>query len=285
MHAAASMRRRLQQPASQKRAGPARGDAGRNALLAIDDTGGSAYDSGPGNSGIQSGKIAVRRPLKITLWIGSIAAALLAVTAFLLYRGTQHVPEFYEQALTASVPVAQQIQVGDDFERQALELHNQSTKLGRWQAEFTDEQINAWLAAILPRNHPQALPAGIRDPRVKITEQGVQVAWRYRIERFQTVVSISGQVYLTDKPNQVALRLHGVRAGWVPLPLDRLLQRVSDAARQNGVDLLWSQDDGDPVAVYRVPTQLERYPGRNVHLETVELQPGRLRLAGSTERR
>ncbi len=226
----------------------------------------------------------MRRPLKIILWLGSMAAALLALTAFLLYRGTQHVPEFYDQALTFSVPVTRQIQVGDDFERQALDLHNQATKPGLWQAEFSDEQINAWLAAVVPRNHPQALPAEFRDPRAKITEQGVQIAWRYQSGRFQTVLSLSGRVYLTDKPNQVALRLQGVRAGWVPLPLDRLLQRVSAAARQNGVDLLWSQEDGDPVAVFQVPRQLERYPGRDIHLETVELQPGKLRLVGRTER-
>jgi len=227
----------------------------------------------------------VRRPLKIMLWVGLAAAALLAVMALVLYRGTQHVPEFYQQALTSAVPTAPQIQVGDDFERQALNLHNQSTKPGPWQAEFTDEQINAWLAAILPRNHPQALPAETRDPRVKITERGVQVGWRYQTERFQTVVSLSGQIYLTDKPNQVALRLHGVRAGWLPLPLDRVLQGVRDAARQNGVDLLWSQHDGDPVAMFQVPSRLERYPNREIQLETVELEPGKLRLAGRTERR
>ncbi len=112
----------------------------------------------------------------------------------------------------------------------------------------------------------------------------MQVAWRHQTERFQTVLSLSGQVYLTDKPNQVALRLHGVRAGWVPVPLDQLLQRVRDAARQNGVDLVWSQQDGDPVAVFQVPAKLERYPGRDIHLETVELGPGELRLAGRTER-
>lgn len=226
----------------------------------------------------------MRRPLQIILWFALAAAGLLAAAAFVLYRGTQHVPEFYQQAIMPSVPPAQQAQVGDDFERQTLELHNQSTKPGRWQAEFTDEQINAWLATILPRNHPRALPAEIRDPRVKITEQGVQVAWRHQTERFQTVVSLSGRVYLTDKPNQVALRLQGVHAGWIPLPLDQVLRRVREAARQQGVDLLWSQQDGDPVAMCRVPARLERYPDREIRLESVELAPGRVRLAGQTER-
>ena len=226
----------------------------------------------------------VRRPLKIILWVCLAAAGLLATVALVLYRGTQHVPEFYQQALAPSASPAKQTQVGDDFERQALELHNQSTKPGRWQTEFTDEQINAWLAAILPRNHPRALPAEIRDPRVKITEQGVQIAWRWQTERLQTVVSLSGRIYLTDKPNQVALRLQGVHAGWVPLPLNQVLQGVREAARQQGVDLLWSQQDGDPVAMFQVPTRLDRYPDREIRLETVELAPGKLRLAGQTER-
>lgn len=226
----------------------------------------------------------MRRRLKIILGFAIAGAALLAATALVLYRGTQHVPEFYRQALTASGPPEQQAQLGDDFERQALELRNQSIRSGRWQAEFTDEQINAWLATILPRNHPRALPSEIRDPRVKITAQGVQVAWRYQTERFQSVLSLAGQIYLTDKPNQLALRLRGVQAGWLPLPLDQVLQRVSEAARQNGVNVLWSQRDGDPVALFQVPAQLDRYPDREIHLETVELGAGLLRLAGQTER-
>ena len=213
------------------------------------------------------------------------AVGLLAAAAFVLYRGTQHVPAFYQQALESSAASDQRIQVGDDFERQALNLHNQATKPGRWQAEFTDEQVNAWLATILPRNHPRALPAEIGDPRVQITEQGVQVAWRYQTERFHAVVSLSGRIYLTDEPNQVALRFQGVHAGWVPLPLDPVLQHVRQAAMQNGVNLLWGQQDGDPVAMFQVPSRLERYPGRELRLETMELAPGRLRLAGQTVRR
>jgi hypothetical protein len=226
----------------------------------------------------------VRRLLKIILWVTLPAAGLLAAVAFLLYRGTQHVPAFYQQALTAPVPPAQQAQIGDDFERQSLELHNQATQPGRWQADFTDEQVNAWLATILPRNHPRALPAEIRDPRVKIAEQEVQVAWRYQTEQFQTVVSLAGQIYLTDKPNQLALRFRGVHAGWVPLPLEQVLQRVREAGRQNGVNLLWTQQDGDPVAMFQVPARLDGYPDREIRLETLELSPGRVRFVGHTER-
>ncbi len=226
----------------------------------------------------------VRRALRIVLWSGLACLLVLATAALVLYRGTQHVPEFYQQVLTATVPPAQQFQVGDELERDVLELHNATTQPGRWEAEFTDEQINAWLATILPRNHPQALPAEIRDPRVKIAAQSAQLAWRLESERFATVISLQADVYLTDQPNQIAIRLHAVRAGWVPVPLTQLLERVSDAARRAGVDLSWSQRDGDPVALLRVPARHPQYEDRELVLDSLELSDGKVSVAGHTER-
>jgi hypothetical protein len=226
----------------------------------------------------------VRRFLRFAFWSGLIALLLLAATAFVLYRGTQHVPEFYQQALAPTVSPQQQFEVGDDFEREVLELHNSATKPGRWEAEFTAEQINAWLASVLPRNHPQALPVEVREPRVKLTAQSAQLAWRLQTERFETVISLQADVYLTDQPNQIAVRLHAVRAGWVPIPLSQILERVSEAARRGGVDLSWSQQDGDPVALLRVPTRHPEFEDREFSLEQIELADGRLRLAGQTTR-
>ena len=164
-------------------------------------------------------------------------------------------------------------------------MHNAATKPGRWDAEFTDEQINAWLAAVLPRNHPQALPAEIRDPRVKIAAQSAQLAWRLESERFKTVISVQADVYLTDQPNQVAIRLHAVRAGWVPVPLTQILERVSEAARRGGVDLSWSQREGDPVALLRSPVTTSAVRGPRALPGSLELSDGKVSLSGHTERR
>ena len=227
----------------------------------------------------------VRRALRIVLWSGLACLLLLALAALVLYRGSQHVPEFYQQVLTATVPAAQQFQVGDELERDVLELHNAATKPGRWEAEFTDEQINAWLATLLPRNHPQALPAEIRDPRVKVSADSVQLAWRLDSERFEAVISVQADVYLTDQPNQIAIRLHAVRAGWVPVPLTPILEHVSEAARRAGVDLSWSQQEGDPVALLRVPSRHPEFQDRELQLDSLELNDGKVSLSGHTERR
>jgi hypothetical protein len=226
----------------------------------------------------------VRRYLKIAFWLALLPLLLLAVTALVLYQGTRHVPEFYQQTLAPDCSPQQQLEAGDDFERQVLELHNATAKPGRWETEFTDEQINAWLASVLPRNHPHALPAEIREPRVKLNAPSALVAWRLVHGRFETVISLQADIYLTDQPNQVAIRLRTVRAGWVPMPLTQVLEEVSDAARGGGVDLAWSQRDGDPVALLRVPMHHPQYEHRELHLDTLELADGKLRLSGYTER-
>ncbi len=223
--------------------------------------------------------------LRIALWSSIAGLLVLAGAALILYRGTQQVPEFYQQVMSSPGSPAQQGQLGDDLERKALALHNATIKPGPWQAEFTDTQINGWLAAILPRNHPGTLPAEIRDPRVKLGDPSLQLAWRLDSERFQAVISVQADLYLTDQPNQIAIRLRAVRAGWVPMPLTPILEEVSEAARRAGVDLSWSQQEGDPVALLRVPSRHPEFADRELHVDSLVLGAGKVTVSGHTERR
>ena len=226
----------------------------------------------------------MRRLLGIALWSALIMLLLAAAAALVLYRGTRYVPEFYQQALAPEPSPQQQVEVADDFERDVLALHNAAGKPGRWEARFTDEQANAWLTAVLPENYPQALPAEVEQPRVKLTARSAHVAWRYPMGGIKTVVSLKADVYLTDQPNQVAIRLRAIRAGRVPIPPTQILAGVSEAAREAGVDLTWSQQNGDPVALLRIPIRHPQFTDRQLLLETLELEDGKVRLAGSTKR-
>ena len=213
-------------------------------------------------------------------------ATLVAVAGLclLLYEGTQYVPAFYEQALTAKQSPRQLAELGDDFERKALDLHNKTTRIGMWDAVFTEQQVNAWLASDLPKNHPNALPADLGDPRVKITPDEVKIACRYRGEHFDTVLSITADVYLTDKQNQLAIRIRSVRAGRIPLPLGGLMEQVRDVARRNRIPLVWSQEDDDPIALLQIPSHIDRPARRDLYVDKVQLRDGEIYLAGHTWR-
>jgi hypothetical protein len=201
-----------------------------------------------------------------------------------LYRGTQHVPEFYQQAVSGPRQETAQ-QAGDELERRVLNVQASLRREGRWSATFTDEQVNGWLTFHLPNRLRYRLPAGLADPRVQVTPGLIQAAVRYEGPRLQSVVSLEAQVHLTERPNEVALRIRRVRAGWVPLPLGQTLDQVAEAAQRGGLDLRWTQTDGDPVALIRLPAEHPEFPGRDLQLESIELGEGSVTLSGTTRER
>jgi hypothetical protein len=224
----------------------------------------------------------VRRLVRI---LSVAAVAVIAAGALLLvgaYQAAKQEPEFYRQAL--SQQPQQQKKAGFELEQQVLELHNETRQDGRWQAVFTAEQINGWLAADLPDKFPKALPRGVTDPRVAIDPEQAQIACRYDDDKLSTVVSLAVELHLTEEPNVIAVRICQARAGVLPIPLKQWLDRISTAAQRSNLPLRWSQRDGDPVALVTVPTEHKDYAHRFVRLDTLELREGAIYLAGRTER-
>ncbi len=216
--------------------------------------------------------------------LGVVALALLialAVSLFSVYRAAQHVPKFYSEALDAD-PVVQRT-AGDELERVALDLRNDVQRAGDWEAIFTEEQINGWLAVDLVEKFPNLLPANVHDPRMVITPDEVQVACRYQSDRFDAVISLAATIAITEEPNVVAVRIKRARAGALPIPLNQFLDDVTRAAHNSNLDLRWMQTDGDPVALIRLPTENTELPDRTLHLEKFELRQGEAYLSGRTE--
>lgn len=153
----------------------------------------------------------------------TIAATFLllvgGIVAWWLLRQTQHVPEFYTRA-TAQLPeetAAASRRLQADVKR----LQEDAAKVGFWDADFSDDEINAWLVEELPRIFPQLLARGASDPRVVIEDGRIRAAVRYKDRRIDTVISCEVQVALTEQPNMLALKVNGLKAGALPLPLSR----------------------------------------------------------------
>jgi hypothetical protein len=218
--------------------------------------------------------------LLVMLGIALAAAALIA------YRAARHVPDFYAAAL--SVDPAKYAESGDALERDVLELHNSLRRSGRWEATFTADEINGWLAIDLAEKFADRLPAGIDAPRVAIGQDAIQVACRYDMGRdmgrFQSVVSLSANVYLTEEPNVVAVHVQDLRAGAIPLPLKQFLDQITDSARRANVTLRWQQVDGDPVALVMVPETIDAKSGQVVQIDGLELRHNEIAVFGTTHR-
>jgi hypothetical protein len=215
--------------------------------------------------------------------IAAIAlAALATVVAAALggaYAALQRVRPFYEQALAIE---PQTLEAGSrELESRATALYNDARRAGQWQAAFTAEQINGWLATQLDNLYDDALSDGISDPRVAIDDGKVTLGFRARRGGVDTVISADAAVSLTES-GAVAIRLLAVRAGALPLPSMQVADDLSKACQEMSLPIRWTQEAGQPVALIDVDRDLSSND-RRIVIDTAELRDGTLFVAGHTE--
>jgi hypothetical protein len=218
----------------------------------------------------------MRRVRQIILLCAAIALSALA-GLWSLYRASQSVPEFYELALELEAEQADE--AGDELERQVVAMASDLEEGRRWELVLSDQQINGWLASDFNEKFPQLLPRDVQEPRVSFQDQMTCVACRINNDKVSTVLSVKLDAYLTDQPNEIAVRVQRVRAGVLPVPLTKILDQITAAAQQSGISLRWTQQDGDPVALVALPVERpDIRPG--VVLERLEIGAGELVVSG-----
>jgi hypothetical protein len=233
------------------------------------------YDSAPA-SACCAAEVAMVR-LRILL---SLTALLLAVSGLAIYRAARSVPEFYEEAVVA-VPPAVADRQGDEFTATSVSLASQIRREGRWSAIFTDAQVNGWLTVDLPTKHPELLPPGYEQPRVRFTEHGLQLGVRCTTTPVTTVVWLDVDVQMTGA-QEAALRFRRVRVGLLPLPLKEILDSLTQVASDLKLPLRWTTIENDPTAIVALPPIGD--DGMQYDLDALKLSDGKLYVAGRTSR-
>ena len=223
----------------------------------------------------------MRKWLFIAAFVVLGGVLVLAVAAFALYQASRHVPEFYREAL--KTPPQAHEAASDEMLQQATALAGDVEKEGQWQAVFTAEQINGWLAVDMVRNYPDLLPSSVSDPRVAIEPDQLRLACRVDRGDWTSVLSLSVDAYLSE-PNVIALRIRKARAGVLPLPLQGILDRISQEAGQTDLEIRWRQAEGDPVVEISLPPPRDA-SDKLIRIETLRLGEGNVYLSGSTEER
>lgn len=224
-----------------------------------------------------------RTPLQVLL-IG--LALVLAITGY-VYQTLDQTPEFYDLALQVS-PTAN-AEAGDEFESQAIRLQNSlRTTDKRWQAVFTQSQINGWLASDLIEKFPETLPPNIADPRVSFSkgeaiEGHAKVAFRYRSARLSATVVGAVEVFCTEQPDQIAVKINSLSAGLLPIPVSRVSHRLDDAMQRIGITVEWTEEESVPVALLNFPPDLVRVEGRQVRIDGLLIRDGELIVQGFVE--
>lgn len=209
--------------------------------------------------------------------MGTILAAILAIPAAIWFSLTYQ-PAYYRESL--SLPQAQREVKAKHFVAQSLQLRNDICNEPNWEAVFSDQEVNAWLAEDLVTHFADQLPPEVHDPRVLFEMDRVILAFQLERAGVQSVITVIARPRVPEG-NTVELTLEKIRAGILPVPADNILDRIVEHVRGHGVDVQWRRREGYPVVVMRYTPNLNR---DDVQLEDVEIRSGQIRLAGRSDR-
>ncbi|MFM7412740.1 MAG: hypothetical protein ACKO6E_05975 [Planctomycetota bacterium] len=215
------------------------------------------------------------RPLRVVLAAAAITlVAAVAVTVVAASR----LPESYARHEALGGPAAEQ--AARRFLGGVSRLHADFIREGAWEAAFSEDELNAWLAVDLPRNHPHALPGRVREPRVSLQPRRVDVSARLVVAGLRPVVSVGLGVRLRE-PNQLGVTVEEASLGAIPLPRGPVLSEIRRRFDRLGMVTSVQRLDDRSVLVVYIPSTHES-GGMSHWLESLSLAEGSVAVAGRT---
>jgi hypothetical protein len=219
----------------------------------------------------------MRKTTKYLLWFGLCLGILAAIPTGIWFSLTYQ-PSYYRNMVLLTRE--QRAGQAKKFVAQSLQLRNDICNEPTWEAVFSDQEVNAWLAEDLVTHFLDQLPPEINEPRLLFELDRVTLAFQLRQRGVESVITVVARPRVPEG-NTVELTLEKIRAGILPVPPDNVLDRIIDYARLHGVDVEWTRKDGYPVVVMRYTPNLER---EDVRLEELQIRAGEIRLAGRSDR-
>lgn len=210
-------------------------------------------------------KARARKYSRLRIWIRRLVVMCLLIVGGLVgvsywaMRQTKQVPEFYREATSAEMTDVEMTRASEELEAEMETVRRDAVETGSWEATFSQEQINAWLAHELPTKFPRIKRAGASEPRIALQDGKILAAIRISRGALNAVVSCELKVELTEQPNMIAVRLSNLRAGALPLPLDRFRRAISREASRGELEIHWDETDEGPIALVSIPSDDPRY--------------------------
>ena len=183
--------------------------------------------------------------------LAMVLLLLLSLGLCFAYYTSQNSPEFYTAALKKEPEESKAL--GSQMETDVLDIYNSAMIPAAWQGELSEEGINGWLASELIEKFPEVLPENIKDPRVSLKDDQLTIACRCSYKDLQGILVGSFDLFCTEQPNQIAIRIKSVKMGIIPFPVTQFADEVTDALSKSGYESSWTEADGDPVLLVTVP--------------------------------
>lgn len=122
----------------------------------------------------------------------------------------------------------------------------------RWAGTFSADEVNALLRDQFA-DGVEAFGTTLAAPRVTVDGDRLTLAARLGEGQLSTVVSLELRAWLVGpERNTVAVELCGLRAGGLPVGGHWLMDRVTEAVRDQNIEVTWYRHAGHPVGLFRL---------------------------------
>lgn len=204
------------------------------------------------------------------------AVAVLGCLLAGLAAAARHEPAYYHERLSAGADAA----AARRLVTKVASLQAAISRPGSWDAALDESEINAWLATDLPANHARLLPAGIHDPRLRLSAGRVDLAVRVGPAFTPAVLHLALQIHLRGE-NQLAIGIDEAGLGLIPLPRAAIAAELGRRlGRLGATTSLRRLDGGSELVVYIPPAAAAG--GTIRRLGSFAVVEGSLLVAGET---
>ena len=217
--------------------------------------------------------------------LGGLSLAVLLVVAMLKYE-----PGFYRQLARSSVARSENSGPADaipDVEALARRAvtkasgwHASISRPGGWEMAVTADELNAWLAVDLPRNHPRWLPKGVSRPRLVFRPRHVMLGTRVGYGLLSAVAWLDCEILLRDV-NHLTIAVEDAGLGAIPMPRTAILRDLAGRIGRLGMVTDLRRLDGRVVLMVYIPSTHDA-GATSYWLESLAIGDGELLMAGKT---
>lgn len=223
-----------------------------------------------------------RRILLTLLVIFFAVALLVSLALFLLLQGAKARPEFYKKALQAdrAVMVQSSREVKEKTETTFKKL---STSDRKWNIEYTEEEINGFLAVDLKNMAPNTLPKEISEPRISLrSDKRIQLACMVEHSGLSGVLDLTLEVEF-PKENQCRMRFCEAKLGIYNVSTETVRDLFADGFARDGSSVERITIENDPGLVTDFKFHLNEK--LSILAESILIEAGKISLTGSVEKR
>jgi len=209
--------------------------------------------------------------------VGCLTAVGLSIAAAAVLAG--QVPAFYARARGVDAGEAAETRSRRTVSK-ASAWHAALSRPGDWGAALSDEELNAWLATDLPRNHASWLPRGLSQPRLEFRPRHLAAGVRVGVGPLSTIASLECEIVLRE-PNQLAIAVERARLGAIPIPTAPILGVIERRLRKLGMVTDIRRTDGRMVLAVYIPSTHDA-GGTSYWLESMSFTDGEWLVSGTT---